>query len=140
MKKDSDKFYGLEATENPLLFRVVRVPVRSPAPNKNWYEGRFYFCMMHLEENQMMVAGGSKGTFETQDKTFVLQWDDTAPDVSQSMWIDTQGQNLKYFASSKKYGHWSKIKIWKKNENWSFGPKLKLKLWSNIQVESFAKT
>ena len=42
----------------------------------------------------MMIGGGSKGLFETQDKTFVLEWDKEAKDIGESKWIDTKGNEM----------------------------------------------
>ena len=91
------QYYGLEATENPWRFKVKMAPQRIPAPSPNFHKGKFYNCMMNIEENRVMVVGGRPGQFFDvwDDKTFVYEWQKGAEDISKNgKWIGTDGSRL----------------------------------------------
>ena len=72
-------------------------PQRIPAPSPNFHKGKFYNCMMNIEENRVMVVGGRPGQFFDvwDDKTFVYEWQKGAKDIAKNgKWIGTDGSRL----------------------------------------------
>ena len=89
------QYYGLEATDNPWRFKVKETPQTIPAPSPMFHKGKFYNCMMNIEENRVMVVGGRPGQFFDiwDDKTFVYEWGKSSADVvGNGKWIGT-GKN-----------------------------------------------
>lgn len=86
------QYYGLEATENPWKYNVVIAPQLIPAPYPGNHKGKFYNCMMNIDDNRVMVVGGRPGQFFDiwDDKTFVYEWGKSANDIAgNGKWIGT---------------------------------------------------
>ena len=89
----STRYYGLEATSDPGRFQVLQLPEKRPSANDQSADqsadnplGTFYGCLMHLDENEIMVVGGKNGKKEFDDKSFVYRFDGNA---SNGDWIGT---------------------------------------------------
>ena len=96
----SGRYYGLEATTDPYRVKVLQLPEKMPSPSADVNVGKFYSCLMHLDENEVMVAGGKNGDSHNDfdDKTFVYRFQDNA---SNGEWIGTGMHLLKNFLKRK---------------------------------------
>ena len=58
----------------------------------NIHSGKFYNCMMNIQDNEVMVVGGRPGQFfdKWDDKTFVYSWEKNASTIADDgKWIGT---------------------------------------------------
>ena len=90
--KPSPQYYDLTATDDPWTFRVseaMKIPPGSPTSQK----GRFYNCIVNLDEKKQMYIGGKWGQFfdVMDDKTMVYQWNETVHD---GKWVGLDGQDI----------------------------------------------
>ena len=90
--KPSPQYYDLTATEDPWTFRVseaMKIPAGSPTSKK----GRFYNCIVNLDEKKQMYVGGKWGQFfdVMDDKTMVYEWNNTVHD---GKWVGLDGQDI----------------------------------------------
>ena len=57
-----------------------------------FFSGKFYNCMMNIQDNEVMVVGGRPGQFfdKWDDKTFVYSWEKNATTIAEDgKWIGT---------------------------------------------------
>ena len=90
-------YYGLEATDSPWKYRVRDAAQKIPAPDRNAHKGKFYNCMMNIQDNEVMVVGGRPGQFfdKWDDKTFVYSWNKEADNIAVGgKWIGTNGKKM----------------------------------------------
>ena len=75
-----------------IFLKIFLFTLKSPAPNPEQRTGKYYFCMMHLDENAVMMAGGRPGDQRPwEDKSFVYSWEN-GMEVSHGNWIGTKLQ------------------------------------------------
>lgn len=89
----SDRYYGLESTDEPGTVQIVHLNNHAPSPTREQRIGKFYGCMMHLDAKSVMLAGGKWGDSFNQydDQTSVFRFNEL---VSDGKWIDTQGNEM----------------------------------------------